>query len=75
MEKLSKIVVEENEMLKANREKYQRLDDVKFKDLIEKVKQKDNEIENLYLIIKNSTLKGTEMLKANEKFKGSNQRV
>ena len=67
MEKLSKNVVEENKKLKANREKYQRLDDVKFKDLIEKVKQKDNEIENLYLIIKNNTLKGTEMLKVNEK--------
>ena len=53
-------------MLKANREKYLRLDDVKFKDLIEKVKQKDNEIENLYLILKNNTLKGTEMLKVNE---------
>ena len=67
MEKLNRNVVEENEILKANKERYQKFDNVKIEDLVGKVKQKDTEIENLYLILKKNSDNGTEMLKVNEK--------
>ena len=59
--------MEENEILEANKERYQKFDNVKIEDLVGKVKQKDTEIENLYLIFKKNSDNGTEMLKVNEK--------
>ena len=67
LEKLNRNVVEENEILNANRKRYQKFDNDKVEDLVGKVKQKDTEIENLYLIFKKNSDNGTEMLKVNEK--------
>ena len=67
MEKLNRNVVEENEILKANKESYQKLDGDKIEELVGKVKQKDTEIENLYLILRKNSDNGSELLKVNEK--------
>ena len=67
LEKLNRNVVEENEILNANKKRYQKFDNDKVEDLVGKVKQKDTEIENLYLILKKNSDNGSEMLKVNEK--------